>query len=407
MTGKLRAATACSLLVLSLTACTSGVVTNPLAQSLPEVFPSSGLGCVDAAGPNSTAEQIAAGLLEATERTMQYYAQAVADAPIDRTQQEELAESMEGFIGLAEEIAGEDAPDFTDPDVVREMIADSVFEDVPAGGDAAYAAAVCELPTGWLTFPSNDAGALGITDELHSLYRSTSHAVRSTGRATCDAVAGYDEGAEAWVAMMYDDDETFIMATEDPAEYIQNQLDLVEDQLDDLESGSEVYDSPLFGGREAARWSMMKTRDYLRDLQDHPQTIATAASALRDADWAAIEHQCPQFSSELATVNAAGEPTLGREEPISYSEGFGVARPDYISFGGSVSSTVSDIEWESWGEQEAVGFGTGYSGPDPYEVYVIAFDLGTCDGHSAYRMVTLVDDPDDFDPDDDATDVCP
>jgi hypothetical protein len=56
---------------------------------------------------------------------------------------------------------------------------------------------------------------------------------------------------------------------------------------------------------------------------------------------------------------------------------------------------VTAIDWNSWGGSRATGAGTGfYVGPNQITAdgshqpaTVVAFDLGTCDGHAAYQEV--------------------
>ena len=74
--------------------------------------------------------------------------------------------------------------------------------------------------------------------------------------------------------------------------------------------------------------------------------------------------------------------------------GFGAVRPPAINFNGDPTSFISKIRWSSWGGRRAVGRGTagvvwpGFSvadGTSYVDATVVAFDLGTCDGHPAYQ----------------------
>ncbi len=82
------------------------------------------------------------------------------------------------------------------------------------------------------------------------------------------------------------------------------------------------------------------------------------------------------------------EPVLGRDKFHVYAVGFGKARPDFFSIASTASSTVSEIAWESWGSQEAVGKGRSQQngGGQPLsEIWVLAADLGWCNGVWTYR----------------------
>jgi hypothetical protein len=56
---------------------------------------------------------------------------------------------------------------------------------------------------------------------------------------------------------------------------------------------------------------------------------------------------------------------------------------------------VEHLAWSSWGGPSATGTGTAeYVGPGqsvatgiPAQADIVAFDLGTCNGHTAYRAI--------------------
>jgi hypothetical protein len=97
-----------------------------------------------------------------------------------------------------------------------------------------------------------------------------------------------------------------------------------------------------------------------------------------------------------ATVALAGAtPTLGvKHASPNWRAGFGAVRPSAIDFNGDPTSFIERIHWSSWGGRRAVGQGVaGFDWPGfgvadgtrYVHATVVAFHLGTCDGHPAYR----------------------
>lgn len=89
---------------------------------------------------------------------------------------------------------------------------------------------------------------------------------------------------------------------------------------------------------------------------------------------------------------AAPAPVLGAPF-ASYATGFGGVKPPSVQFGGDGYSQASNITWQSWGGTQAVGTGTGWYVPSGQSqnsgfeasITVVAFNLGTCGGVSAYQ----------------------
>jgi hypothetical protein len=87
-------------------------------------------------------------------------------------------------------------------------------------------------------------------------------------------------------------------------------------------------------------------------------------------------------------------PTLGLNWEGS-GGGYGSVRPTLVSNGGDPTGVVSSITWQSWGGSQAVGTGTSdYVAPgqtvadgSQQTVTIVAYNLGTCDGQSAYQDV--------------------
>ncbi len=92
---------------------------------------------------------------------------------------------------------------------------------------------------------------------------------------------------------------------------------------------------------------------------------------------------------------ASTAPTLGlKQASTNWGAGFGAVRPSAINFNGDPTSFISKIHWSSWGASRAVGRGIagfvwpGFGVADGTRYVgatVVAFDLGTCDGHPAYQ----------------------
>ena len=91
--------------------------------------------------------------------------------------------------------------------------------------------------------------------------------------------------------------------------------------------------------------------------------------------------------------DGAGVPVLGRY--WGATRGYGTAAPNEIFNGGTRTGLVFDIEWESWGDETAIGHGTGYLAPPGIgangaaeePATVVASDLGDCNGVYAYRDI--------------------
>lgn len=94
----------------------------------------------------------------------------------------------------------------------------------------------------------------------------------------------------------------------------------------------------------------------------------------------------------LATqAQAADGPTLGVAHPAGAPDasGLGTVRPTLFSIASTGSSTTRDVVWDSWGGPQATGHGVTADGASHPNVplNLVAFDLGTCDGHPAYRKL--------------------
>jgi len=94
--------------------------------------------------------------------------------------------------------------------------------------------------------------------------------------------------------------------------------------------------------------------------------------------------------------SAGPAPTLGLPWPGNSGRGYGEVRPAIIDNGGDPTGLVTNVTWDSWGDPTATGHGTTtYLPSDTATVSqgrqeratVIAYQLGACGGHPAYRAV--------------------
>lgn len=326
--------------------------------------------CVDAIGPNSTPEQLVDAALAAEVTN------PLTGQPITVSQQ--LAQDK---IPVTEKFH-------------RDLV-ESIFTDVPAGGDAAFASAACQVP-GWDIrngsfvymfgpIPSNAAD--------HDRVAKTPHLLRGFGRQQCSGRSG---DPKRWDQEEHALKTTIDEARADPEAYKRSQLAETDEYI--ANGGKFLATSPL--AADPVFLAIVKDSRERLNAEPAQETVKRLEAAFAISQQLPFEHQCPQFRH--------GVPTLGREKPFEWAEGFGGAQPESISLASTASSSVSDITWQSWGQPRAIGHGVTFHGVDEpkSEIFVIAFDLGDCDGHPAYRKVVRTSDPDEFDPGD-ATDVCP
>lgn len=90
---------------------------------------------------------------------------------------------------------------------------------------------------------------------------------------------------------------------------------------------------------------------------------------------------------------SAAVPVLGSSQG-QYSAGFGEVRPKVITSNSLCANVITDVTWETWGDNQAQGHGSrcisaGATDQRPQHVVIIAADLGDCHGRSAYRQLTV------------------
>ena len=127
------------------------------------------------------------------------------------------------------------------------------------------------------------------------------------------------------------------------------------------------------------------------DIVDRGECLKYSPSHF-GSPWLAV--RCARNDPGFASLPAA--PVLGRRWLYPNGAGYGTVSPATIFFGGDPTSLVEHITWTRWGGQSATGSGIGdYVWPGesvavgsiqtPAEI--VAWDLGSCRGHSAYRKI--------------------
>jgi hypothetical protein len=106
---------------------------------------------------------------------------------------------------------------------------------------------------------------------------------------------------------------------------------------------------------------------------------------------ASLAAQAVSASTSRAST-AAVSPTLGVRW-ASNATGFGQSHPRKVHYGGDGYSEITNITWSGWGTAKAIGHGTGWDVPaggsqdqgHKAPATVVAYQLGSCNGHRAYE----------------------
>jgi hypothetical protein len=116
------------------------------------------------------------------------------------------------------------------------------------------------------------------------------------------------------------------------------------------------------------------------------------------------------------TRDAAPDVVLGLANWTFAAQGFGVARPTDVFFGGDPTGIAGQITWTSWGGPVAEGNATAVNEADsvdgtvagaPQEpAHIVAWDIGTCGGKPAYRKVSWYFAGQHWSPTDYSYDIC-
>lgn len=232
---------------------------NPFNQILSKA----GVSCVDATGANSTAEQIA---------------DAQLNTPITDPRTGETKTGMETALEAGNEANSVLGLKEHSPEEIRQAGIEAVFTDVPDGGDAAFAGAVCDEVN--VDLWDRLTATNGLTDDT---LATTPHYLRGIGRTVCGSLG--DTFAEAeFKELAAELDEAAL----DHDVYKEKQLLLLAENLKDAEElareNPKMFDLEL----------MRQNRDEFA-ATPADDIVANLKSSLR-MQWFAVEHQCPDKS---------------------------------------------------------------------------------------------------------------
>jgi hypothetical protein len=99
--------------------------------------------------------------------------------------------------------------------------------------------------------------------------------------------------------------------------------------------------------------------------------------------------------STAALAMASATPVLGSAKAFTGGKGFGKVKPKTVFLGGDPTGLFTKVTWKNWGSATATGSGSGFYPPpgkptaDSVKVpaKLVAYSLGTCHGHEAYRKI--------------------
>jgi len=102
----------------------------------------------------------------------------------------------------------------------------------------------------------------------------------------------------------------------------------------------------------------------------------------------------PKANTSRSKISSTPGPTLGIIWS-AYQQGYGVVQPTTINNGGDPTGIVTNVTWQSWGGSRATGQGTStYVAPNETtsqgtqaQATIVAFNLSTCHGQSAYTAI--------------------
>ncbi|MER7584179.1 hypothetical protein [Kitasatospora sp. NPDC097691] len=124
----------------------------------------------------------------------------------------------------------------------------------------------------------------------------------------------------------------------------------------------------------------------------HPTTTESATLRPLPSHTATATRATP--TATPGASRPAEVPVLGASWAPG-QKGYGQAQPVTVFNGGDPTGLVEQLAWSSWGGPSATGTGTAeYVGPGqsvatgiPAQADIVAFDLGTCHGRTAYRAI--------------------
>jgi hypothetical protein len=216
--------------------------------------------CVDATGPNSTPEQIVD-------------AQLSAQALPGQTQT--VLEQLQPEGGLSS------------PTQLRQDLLKGVFRDVPAGGDAAFAAAACPLQ-GWAMALGNGSYVYhfqSYSDSGRGRFAKTPHLLRGWGRQFCSGAEGDDADDVYWKPLKQMEGK-IQDAKSDPESYKSSLLAGIDDSLQLAVDEPQMTDPNSVAATRTVRTNVIATP---------AGELVAGYEALHQLMQLAVEHQCPQF----------------------------------------------------------------------------------------------------------------
>ncbi|HEY7052443.1 MAG TPA: hypothetical protein VH496_09990 [Mycobacterium sp.] len=229
-----------------------------------DIFSLAGPRCVDAHGPNSTPEEIVDAQLKL---------EITDPATGEKKTMAEMGEEM--YKKMAQLLPGLPTPS---PGAFKQKLLEMVYRDVPSGGDAAFAKAICGMQSGW------ERAGLGSSADA-ARVAATPHVLRGAGRAVCQTIAGSD--AEDVLAP---EAKQVKLAKSDPAKFKQSMLHDLDEAIDSFKATK----FPSGGPFASSVGEMQKTRDKIADTP--APSLARGIEAAHEIKWMAVRHQCPTLS---------------------------------------------------------------------------------------------------------------
>lgn len=326
---------AAATVVSGVAACSSGGNGTTLGSVLGVTGPA----CVDANAPNSTPEQMADARLA---------------MPITDPATGEKTTAYEQAAGAAGEFGSQTGIDLSGLDVsvegLRMRLIENEFTAVPEGGDAGFAAAVCDMQSAW--------EELGYGSDDVDYVARTPHLLHASGRTIC-SIANTEYSAEE---EFEEYDERAALADSNPAELRRGDIAELRDQLAALREDGDPTDSPLV--MELIR----NIETSISDLEAASDAEhAEAAKAVAAVHWAAVENQCPHlsvvgFGTVCGTVNIPENPADGIAQVHTGDVDCGTAEQvfdDYFGYNRSSDSTMNS--WTCWDSFESSDAKTNYT----------------------------------------------
>jgi hypothetical protein len=99
--------------------------------------------------------------------------------------------------------------------------------------------------------------------------------------------------------------------------------------------------------------------------------------------------------SVSAALAGGGRPLLGWKRAFPNGQGFGAVKPRTVYLGGDPTGQVSKLRWNRWGSGKTVGYGQGWCPGQSVAsghyctTSLHAYDIATCHGRRAYRMMVF------------------